>query len=74
MEDIAFDAHKRYIQVSVETVDGVRRDRGPDRARPRRSAAVPDHLRARLAGGARDGRDLGPGSWTRSKRLARSRS
>ena len=28
MEYIAVDAHKRYTQVSVETVDGVRRDRG----------------------------------------------
>ena len=52
MEYIAFDAHKRYTQVSVEPMDGERRDRGPDRARPRRPAAVPDHLRARLAGGA----------------------
>jgi hypothetical protein len=25
MEYIAFDAHKRYTQVSVETVDGARR-------------------------------------------------
>jgi hypothetical protein len=51
MEYIAFDAHKRYTQVSVETVDGVRRDRGPDCAHPRCPAAVPDYLRARLAGG-----------------------
>ncbi len=28
MEDIAFDAHKRYTQVSVETVDGERRHEG----------------------------------------------
>jgi hypothetical protein len=28
MEYIAFDAHKRYTQVSVETVDGVRRYEG----------------------------------------------
>ena len=28
MEDIAFDAHKRYTQVSVETVDGKRRYEG----------------------------------------------
>ena len=74
MEYIAFDAHKRYTQVSVETGDGARRDRGPDCPHPRRPAAVPDHLRARLAGSARDRRELGPGSWTRSKRPARSRS
>jgi len=33
MEYIAFDAHKRYTQVSLETVDGKRRyesrNRGP---------------------------------------------
>ena len=28
MEYIAFDAHKRYTQVSVETVDGARRYEG----------------------------------------------
>lgn len=28
MESIAFDAHKRYAQVSVETVDGKRRHEG----------------------------------------------
>ena len=74
MEYIAFDAHKRYTQVSVETVDGARRDRGPDCPHPRRPAAVPDYLRARLAGGARDRRQLGLGLWTTSRRPGRFRS
>jgi hypothetical protein len=52
MEYIAFDAHKRYTQVSVETADGERRDRGSHRSRPRGPAAVPRPLRARLAGSA----------------------
>ena len=73
MAYIAFDAHKRYTQVSVETEDGARRYEGRiDHVR----GALQQFLTTCERGSPVAVETVAPGtgSWTRSKPPARSRS